>query len=81
MIFATTPLSSMVGLSATGKLLYDLALNSSFHITGFHSYDFFAFHWLLPDDRTMPFVGERYSFVWFTPKGCEGMRGVDLRST
>jgi tRNA U38,U39,U40 pseudouridine synthase TruA len=29
-------------------------------------------HW------TMPFVGERYSLVWFTPKGCEGMRGVDL---
>lgn len=29
-------------------------------------------HW------TMPFVGERYSLVWFTPKGCEGMRGIDL---
>mmetsp|Transcript_46876 Transcript_46876/g.52927 ORF Transcript_46876/g.52927 Transcript_46876/m.52927 type:complete len:923 (-) Transcript_46876:83-2851(-) len=29
-------------------------------------------HW------TMPFKGERYSLVWFTPKGCEGMRGVDL---
>lgn len=29
-------------------------------------------HW------TMPFKGERYSLVWFTPKGCEGLRGVDL---
>jgi len=29
-------------------------------------------HW------TMPFKGERYSLVWFTPKGCEGMRGIDL---
>ncbi len=29
-------------------------------------------HW------TMPFVGERYSLVWFTPKGCEGLRGIDL---
>ena len=30
-------------------------------------------HW------TLPFVGERYSLVWFTPKGCEGLRGIDLR--
>ena len=29
-------------------------------------------HW------TMPFCGERYSLVWFTPKGCEGLRGIDL---
>ncbi|KAL3934528.1 MAG: hypothetical protein SGBAC_009779, partial [Bacillariaceae sp.] len=29
-------------------------------------------HW------TMPFSGERYSLVWFTPKGCEGMRGIDI---
>ena len=29
-------------------------------------------HW------TMPFSGERYSLVWFTPKGCEGIRGIDL---
>jgi tRNA U38,U39,U40 pseudouridine synthase TruA len=29
-------------------------------------------HW------TLPFIGERYSLVWFTPKGCEGMRGIDL---
>jgi len=29
-------------------------------------------HW------TLPFGGERYSLVWFTPKGCEGMRGIDL---
>ena len=29
-------------------------------------------HW------TMPFKGERYSLVWFTPKGCEGKRGIDL---
>lgn len=29
-------------------------------------------HW------TMPFQGERYSLVWFTPKGCEGIRGIDL---
>ena len=29
-------------------------------------------HW------TMPFLGERYSLVWFTPKGCEGVRGLDL---
>jgi len=29
-------------------------------------------HW------TLPFLGERYSLVWFTPKGCEGMRGIDL---
>lgn len=31
-------------------------------------------HW------TMPFQGERFSLVWFTPKGCEGMRGIDLHS-
>jgi hypothetical protein len=30
-------------------------------------------HW------TMPFVGERYSLVWFTPKGCENVRGIDLQ--
>lgn len=29
-------------------------------------------HW------TMPFAGERYSLVWFTPKGCEGVHGIDL---
>eukprot|EP00578_Thalassiosira_sp_NH16_P003051 CAMPEP_0181128024 /NCGR_PEP_ID=MMETSP1071-20121207/28524_1 /TAXON_ID=35127 /ORGANISM="Thalassiosira sp., Strain NH16" /LENGTH=549 /DNA_ID=CAMNT_0023213829 /DNA_START=319 /DNA_END=1969 /DNA_ORIENTATION=+ len=29
-------------------------------------------HW------TLPFQGERYSLVWFTPKGCEGVRGIDL---
>jgi hypothetical protein len=29
-------------------------------------------HW------TMPFHGERFSLVWFTPKGCEGVRGIDL---
>jgi tRNA U38,U39,U40 pseudouridine synthase TruA len=29
-------------------------------------------HW------TMPFQGERYSLVWFTPKGCEGIRGIEL---
>ena len=29
-------------------------------------------HW------TLPFTGERYSLVWFTPKGCEGIRGIDL---
>lgn len=29
-------------------------------------------HW------TMPFKGERFSLVWFTPKGCEGLRGIDL---
>ncbi len=29
-------------------------------------------HW------TQPFVGERYSLVWFTPKGCENNRGIDL---
>ena len=29
-------------------------------------------HW------TMPFRGERFSLVWFTPKGCEGVRGIDL---
>ena len=29
-------------------------------------------HW------TMPFTGERYSLVWFTPKGCEGLRGIDI---
>ncbi len=29
-------------------------------------------HW------TLPFQGERYSLVWFTPKGCEGIRGIDL---
>ena len=29
-------------------------------------------HW------TMPFRGERYSLVWFTPRGCEGVRGIDL---
>ncbi|VEU44711.1 unnamed protein product [Pseudo-nitzschia multistriata] len=29
-------------------------------------------HW------TMPFKGERYSLVWFTPKGCEGMKGIEL---
>ncbi len=29
-------------------------------------------HW------TLPFHGERFSLVWFTPKGCEGIRGIDL---
>ncbi len=29
-------------------------------------------HW------TKPFLGERYSLVWFTPKGCEGVHGIDL---
>lgn len=29
-------------------------------------------HW------TLPFKGERFSLVWFTPKGCEGARGIDL---
>ena len=29
-------------------------------------------HW------TQPFRGERYSLVWFTPKGCEGVKGIDL---
>lgn len=29
-------------------------------------------HW------TMPFRGERFSLVWFTPKGCDGLRGIDL---
>lgn len=29
-------------------------------------------HW------TLPFKGERFSLVWFTPKGCEGKRGIDL---
>eukprot|EP00804_Cyclotella_cryptica_P003142 CCRYP_013762-RC/>CCRYP_013762-RC protein AED:0.15 eAED:0.15 QI:123/1/1/1/1/1/5/1764/877 len=31
-------------------------------------------HW------TLPFKGERFSLVWFTPKGCEGKRGIDLYS-
>lgn len=31
-------------------------------------------HW------TMPFAGERFSLVWFTPKGCEGMRGIDIEA-
>jgi tRNA U38,U39,U40 pseudouridine synthase TruA len=29
-------------------------------------------HWV------RPFKGERYSLVWFTPKGCDGIRGIDL---
>lgn len=29
-------------------------------------------HW------TLPFSGERYSLVWFTPKGCEEMTGLNL---
>lgn len=29
-------------------------------------------HW------TLPFLGERFSLVWFTPRGCEGVRGIDL---
>ncbi|EJK57762.1 hypothetical protein THAOC_22159 [Thalassiosira oceanica] len=29
-------------------------------------------HW------TLPFAGERYSLVWFTPLGCEGRYGLDL---
>jgi tRNA U38,U39,U40 pseudouridine synthase TruA len=32
-------------------------------------------HW------TLPFVGERYSLVWFTPHGCEGKHGIDLCSS
>lgn len=28
-------------------------------------------HW------TLPFSGTRYSLVWFTPTGCEGVRGLD----
>lgn len=30
-------------------------------------------HW------TNPFAGERYSLVWFTPKGCEGVHGIDIK--
>ena len=30
-------------------------------------------HW------TLPFEGERYSLVWFTPKECDGIRGIDLQ--
>lgn len=29
-------------------------------------------HW------TLPFEGERFSLVWFTPKECQGMHGIDL---
>jgi hypothetical protein len=29
-------------------------------------------HW------TLPFNGERFSLVWFTPKGCDGIHGIDL---
>ena len=29
-------------------------------------------HW------TMPFLGERFSLVWFTPMGCEGIHGIDM---
>ena len=29
-------------------------------------------HW------TLPFCGERFSLVWFTPKGCGGIHGIDL---
>lgn len=29
-------------------------------------------HW------TLPFYGERYSLVFFTPKGCDGIHGIDL---
>jgi len=29
-------------------------------------------HW------TLPFEGERFSLVWFTPRGCEGKHGIDL---
>ena len=29
-------------------------------------------HW------TLPFAGERFSLVWFTPRGCEGKSGLDL---
>lgn len=29
-------------------------------------------HW------TLPFKGERFSLVWFTPRGCEEMPGLDL---
>ncbi|GFH56919.1 hypothetical protein CTEN210_13396 [Chaetoceros tenuissimus] len=29
-------------------------------------------HWV------RPFKGERYSLVWFTPKGCDGVHGIDL---
>ena len=29
-------------------------------------------HW------TLPFLGERFSLVWFTPVGCEGVRGIDI---
>ena len=32
-------------------------------------------HWVLP------FRGERFSLVWFTPKGCEGIHGIDLCQT
>ncbi len=29
-------------------------------------------HW------TLPFHGERYSIVWFTPHGCEGLAGINI---
>ena len=30
-------------------------------------------HW------TLPFSGERYTLVWFTPLGCENMHGIDIK--
>ena len=27
---------------------------------------------------TLPFAGEGFSLVWFTPKGCEELMGIDL---
>jgi len=32
-------------------------------------------HW------TLPFNGERYTLVWFTPRGCEGIWGADRLAT
>jgi hypothetical protein len=41
-------------------------------------YNAFEFNGWTQRHWTMPFAGERYSLVWFTPKGCEGVRGIDL---
>lgn len=50
------------------KMIYLYLFTSS--LTNF---TYLCRHW------TLPFQGERYSLVWFTPKGCEGIRGIDLK--
>lgn len=41
-------------------------------------YNALLFHGWQQKHWTLPFVGERYSVVWFTPQGCENWNSPQL---